>query len=178
MATAHTGVTFYLRLLNRLASGEFDVDRALFTRIGRSVHQLEEAVRTRGAVARKVLGVLESIEVSAADSARDTKQLSTGDQAALLTIAGGAKLYEHLLSGQMSVTAASGIRIPHAELQRLENVGLVVRDTGHPVHAGQPITLTDAGRAALFAARRASTARAPKLPTGPGTSWPAPPHRR
>ena len=62
----------------------------------------------------------------------------------------------------MSVTAASGTRIPHAKLQRLEVAGLVVRDTGHPVHAGQPVALTDAGRAALFAARRTPTTQAPK----------------
>ena len=45
--------------------------------------------------------------------------LSTDDQAALLAVAGGAKLYEHLLTGRLTVTAASGTRIPHAKLQRL-----------------------------------------------------------
>lgn len=178
LATAETDVIFYLRLLNRLSSGEFDVDSALFTRIDRTVQQLDEAASTRDAIASKVLAALEPIEAAAEASARDTKRLSTNDQAALLTIAGGAKLYEHLLSGQVSVTAASGIRIPHAELERLENAGLVVRDTGHPVSAGQPVTLTDAGRAVLFAARRVSAARAAKLPPGPGTSSSALPHRR
>lgn len=37
LAKSQTGVTFYLRLLNRLSSGEFDVDDALFTRIDRTV---------------------------------------------------------------------------------------------------------------------------------------------
>ncbi|MEU9411647.1 hypothetical protein AB0E08_38950 [Streptomyces sp. NPDC048281] len=175
LATAQTGVTFHLRLLNRLSSGEFDVDDALFTRIDRTAEQLEEAAAARDAAARAVLAALEPIEAAAAP---DAKQLSTDDQAALLAIADGAKLYEHLLTGRMSVTAASGTRIPHAKLLRLEETGLVVRDTGHPVHAGQPVTLTDTGRAALFAARRTSTTQAPKAPARPGTSPSAPAQRR
>ncbi|MEU4486657.1 hypothetical protein AB0H94_17520 [Streptomyces purpurascens] len=110
LAKAKTGVTFYLRLLNRLSSGEFDVDDALFTRIDRTVDQLEEAAEARDAAARTVLAVLEPIEAAAAVSPSGTKPLSTDDQAALLAIAGGAKLYEHLLTGRMSVTAASGTR--------------------------------------------------------------------
>ncbi|MFC8663140.1 hypothetical protein [Streptomyces sp. NPDC057199] len=178
LAKTQTGVTFYLRLLNRLSSGEFDVDDALFTRIDRTVDQLEEASDARDAAARQVLAALEPIEAAAAASVPDAKPLSTDDQAALLAIAGGAKLYEHLLTGRMSVTAASGTRIPHAKLQRLEDAGLVVRDTDHPVHAGQPVSLTDAGRAALFAARRTPTTQAPKVPARPGTSASTPAQRR
>ncbi|MEV5843668.1 hypothetical protein AB0M32_17070 [Streptomyces sp. NPDC051985] len=175
LAMAQTDVTFHLRLLNRLSSGEFDVDDALFTRIDRTAEQLEEAADARDAAARAVLAALEPIEAA---TAPDAKQLSTDDQAALLAIAGGAKLYEHLLTGRMSVTTASGTRILHAKLLRLEEAGLVVRDTGHPVHAGQPVTLTDTGRAALVAARRTSTTQAPKMPARPGTSPSAPAQRR
>ncbi|MEU9280298.1 hypothetical protein [Streptomyces sp. NPDC048341] len=178
LAKTQTGVTFYLRLLGRLSSGEFDVDAALFTRIDRTVDQLKEAAAARDAAARKVLAALEPIEAAAAASMPGAKPLSTDDQAALLAIAGGAKLYEHLLTGRLSVTAASGTRIPHAKLQRLENAGLVVRDTGHPVHAGQPVALTDCGRAALFAARRTPTTQAPKLPARSGTSPSTPTQRR
>ncbi|MET7684375.1 hypothetical protein [Streptomyces sp. NPDC005423] len=178
LAKTHTGVTFYLRLLNRLSNGKFDVDDALFTRIDRTVDQLKEAADARDAAARKVLAALEPIEAAAAASRPGAKPLTTDDQAALLAIAGGAKLYEHLLTGRMSVTAAAGTRIPHAKLQRLENAGLVVRDTGHPVHAGQPVALTDAGRAALFAARRTPTTQAPKLPARPGTRASTPAQRR
>lgn len=178
LAKTQTGVTFYLRLLHRLSSGEFDVDDALFTRIDRTVDQLEDATGARDAAARKVLAALEPVEAAAAASAPGAKPLSTDDQAAMLAIAGGAKLYEHLLTGRMSVTTASGTRIPHTMLQRLEDAGLVVRDTGHPVHAGQPVALTDAGRAALFAARRAPTTRAPKLPARSGTSPSTPAQRR
>ncbi|MCX5395618.1 hypothetical protein [Streptomyces sp. NBC_00102] len=170
LAQAQTGVVFFLRLLNRLSSGEFDIDTALFARIDRTVDQLEEAADARDAAAQEVLLALEPIEAAATSQAPDTRELSTGDQAALLAIAGGAKLYEHLLTGRMSVTAASGTRIPHAELRRLEDAGLVTRDTTHPVHAGQPVTLTDAGRAALFASRRAPSTQAPKAPARPGAS--------
>ncbi|MGW2137667.1 hypothetical protein ACWCW2_16860 [Streptomyces sp. NPDC001773] len=177
LAKAQTSVIFYLKLLNRLSSGEFDVDDALFTRIDRTVDQLEETTDARDVAARTVITALKPIE-SAAASAHGASPLSMDDHAALLAIAGGAKLYEHLLTGRMSVTAASGTRIPHAELQRLEDAGLVVRDTGHPVHAGQPVALTDTGRAALFAARRTPTTQAPKLPARPGTPPSHSPQRR
>ncbi|MGW1224852.1 hypothetical protein [Streptomyces sp. NPDC002530] len=178
LARTQTGVVFYLRLLNRLSSGEFDVDGALFTRIDRAVDQLEEAADARDAAARDVLAALEPIEAAAASCAPDTQHLSTDDQAALLAIAGGAKLYEHLLTGRMSVTAASGTRIPHAKLRRLEDGGLVTLDTSHPVHAGQPVVLTDAGRAALVAARRRPTTLEPKLPPPQSTGPPSTPRQR
>lgn len=173
LAKAQTGVVFYLKLLNRLSSGEFEVDAALFTRIARTMDQLEQATDARAAAAQTLIAALEPIEAAMTHGART---LSTDDQAALLAIAGGAKLYEHLLTGRMSVTAASGTRIPHAKLQRLEGAGLVVRDTGHPVHAGQPVALTGAGRAALFAARRTPTTQRPKTtaPTGARPSTPTP----
>ncbi|MYU06124.1 hypothetical protein GTY81_20035 [Streptomyces sp. SID8366] len=178
LAKAQTGVTFYLRLLHRLSNGEFDVNGALFTRIDRTLGQLENATDARDAAARAVLAALEPIEAAAAASAPAVMTLSMDDQATLLAIAGGAKLYEHLLTGRMSVTTASGTRIPHAKLRRLEGAGLVARDTAHPVHAGQPITLTDAGRAALFTARRAPTTQMPKAPARPGASPSTPVHRR
>ncbi|MEU0843997.1 hypothetical protein ABZ370_31600 [Streptomyces sp. NPDC005962] len=178
LTKTQTSVTFYLRLLNRLSSGEFDVDDALFARIERTMDQLEEATDAREAAAGKVLAALEPIEAAAVASSPGKRTISTDDQAALLAIAGGAKLYEHLLTGRMSVTAASGTRIPHAKLQRLEDAGLVVRDTGHPVHAGQPVALTDAGRAALSAARRTPTTQRPKISARPGTAPSAPAQRR
>ncbi|MGP3756919.1 hypothetical protein [Streptomyces sp. IBSNAI001] len=178
LAKAQVGVVFYLKLLNRLSSGDFEPDDALFARIDRTVDQLEEATDTRDAAARTVSAALEPIEAAWAASKGGASPLSTDDQAALLAIAGGAKLYQHLLTGRMSVTPASGTRLSHAELQRLEDAGLVVRDTGHPVHAGQPVALTDAGRSALFATRRAPTTRASKPPARPGTSPSTPAQRR
>ncbi|MEV6007331.1 hypothetical protein AB0M29_11035 [Streptomyces sp. NPDC051976] len=178
LAKTQTGVVFYLRLLNRLSSGEFDVDGALFTRIDRTVDQLEAAADTRDAAAREVLAALEPIEAAAASPAPDAYQLSTDDQAALLAIAGGAKLYEYLLTGRMAVTAACGTHVPHAKLRRLEEAGLVARDTAHPIHAGQPVALTDAGRAALFAACRTPTTLTPSVPAQPRPSPSTPARRR
>jgi hypothetical protein len=178
LASAETGVTFYRTLLHRLSSGEFPVDAALFERIDRTVDQLEQAVRDSAAA--RVIAALEPIEAATSTSPVAKREpISAADQAVLLAIAGGAKLYEHLLTSRMSVTTASGTRIPYAELQPLEDAGLVSRDTSRPVHAGQPVALTDAGRAALLAARRPPTAtRASKPPVRPG-AWPSTPaHRR
>ncbi|MEU3299747.1 hypothetical protein ABZ729_07980 [Streptomyces sp. NPDC006678] len=156
LAQAETGVAYYRTLLHRLSNGEFPVDGALFERIDRTVDQLQEAAGARDAAARQVIAALEPIQAAADGTAPAARgdAISAADHAALLAIAGGAKLYEHLLTHRLSVTTASGTRIPYAELQRLEGAGLVSRDTGHPVHAGQPVALTGAGRAALVAARR------------------------
>ncbi|MCC2276207.1 hypothetical protein LKL35_12385 [Streptomyces sp. ET3-23] len=179
LAQAETGVIFYRTLLHRLAGGEFPVDAALFERIDRTVGQLEEAADQRDAAARRVLAALEPIEASARTApVGRAVPIPAADQAVLLAIAGGAKLYQHLVSGRMSVATASGTRIAYAELQRLESAGLLCRDTGHPVHAGQPVALTESGRAALLAARRPKTTEAPKAATRPG-AWPVTPaHRR
>ncbi|WP_405734924.1 hypothetical protein [Streptomyces sp. NBC_01537] len=61
-------------------------------------------------------------------------------------------------------------------MQRLEATGLVVRDTSHPVHAGQPVTLTDAGRTSLAGSHptgMAASAPAPRTGT-----WPSPTRSR
>ncbi|MFI0742986.1 hypothetical protein ACH4PU_33685 [Streptomyces sp. NPDC021100] len=97
--------------------------------------------------------------------------MTAPDIAALLAIAQGAKLHEHLLTQRLSVVTASGTRLPHSQLQRLENAGLVQRDTSHPVHAGQPVTLTDAGRTALPGSRRTNPPAAPSRRAG---TWPVP----
>ncbi|MFJ2739645.1 hypothetical protein ACIO3O_08250 [Streptomyces sp. NPDC087440] len=172
LAQAQTGVIFYRTLLHRLSSGEFDIDSALFERIDRTVDQLEEAANARDDAAARVLQALEPIEsaeLSALPGGREP--LPAADRAALLAIAGGAKLHEHLLTNRRSVATASGTRIPHDHLERLEASGLVTRDTSHAVHAGQPVALTDTGRAALVSSQRPSTTATPSMPP-PGT-WPA-----
>lgn len=177
LAQAETGVTFYRTLLNRLSSGEFPIDAALFSRIDRTVDQLREAAGVRDTAVRRVLAALEPIEATARTApGAAAESISTADQAALLAIAGGAKLYEHLLTGRLGVTAASGTRIPYAELQRLISGGLVSVDTSHPVHAGQPVSLTAAGRAAL-AGRRPAAGGAQTVAARPG-AWPSTPARR
>lgn len=175
LAKTQVGLVFYLKLLNRLSSGEFDVDDALFTRIERTVDQLEEATDTRDAAARKVNAALNCIESAGAPAlAQGPSPLSTDDQAALLSIAGGAKVHAHLLTSRMSVPTSSGTRIPYAHLQQLEAAGLVSRDLSHPAESGQPLALTDTGRAALIRARNSRPSATP--PPRPGT-WPTTPTR-
>lgn len=176
LARAETGVTFYRTLLHRLAGGEFPVDGALLERIDRTVDQLEEAATERDGAARLVLAALEPIEATARKGPSDGhEQLSAADRVALLSLAGGAKVHAHLLTGRMSVPTASGNRVAYAHLQRLEAAGLVCRDADHPVEAGQPVTLTEVGRTALTGSRSRQPATAP-VPPRPGT-WPTAPTR-
>ncbi|GAA2254751.1 hypothetical protein GCM10010232_49920 [Streptomyces amakusaensis] len=173
---AETGLVFHRVLLQRLASGEFPVDAALLSRVDRTVDQLKYAVARRDDLQAAALAVLETVEAAARTAPSATAaELSPHDQAALLAIAQGAKLHEHLLTQQVSVATASGARIGSETLRRLETDGLVERDTAHPLHAGQPVTLTDAGRAALSAPRcPAPPATAPVQRAG---AWPAPASR-
>ncbi|MEV8410919.1 hypothetical protein AB0R12_35675, partial [Streptomyces niveus] len=136
LAAAETRLIFCRTLLHRLAGGEFPVDTALFESIDRTVDQLEEAADTRDAAARRVMTALEPIE-TAADAAADG--LTAAHHAALLALAGGATLRLHLLTSQVSVTTASGTRIPLRELQHLEEAGHVSYDTRHSAHTGQPV---------------------------------------
>ncbi|MFB6951314.1 hypothetical protein ACFCXP_16955 [Streptomyces niveus] len=176
LAAAETRLIFCCTLLHRLAGGEFPVEAALFESIDRTVDQLEEAADTRDAAARRVMTALEPIE-TAADAAADG--LTAAHHAALLALAGGATLRLHLLTGQVSVTTASGTRIPLNELQHLEKAGHVSYDTRHSAHTGQPVALTGAGRTALAAARRPPTTQAPATAAGrPGARTSTPAQRR
>lgn len=102
--------------------------------------------------------------------------MSAPDFAALLAIARGAHLRRHLLISQLSVVTASGTRIPPSVLDRLEGSGLVERDTAHPAIAGQPVTLTDAGRTTLTGRRPEGAAATPPPPRA--ATWPAPRARK
>lgn len=170
-------VTFYRVLLERLASGEFEVDEALFTRIRRTIATLEQAAATRDEHEQQVTTALEVVEAAARTrGTRPSAELPAPDHAALLSIAQGANLHEHLLTHCLSVVTASGTRIPYSQFQRLEAAGLVERDDTRPLHAGQPVTLTNAGRILL----------APSRPSGPATvptvrragTWPTSAPRR
>ncbi|MDO0936459.1 hypothetical protein QQY66_33930 [Streptomyces sp. DG2A-72] len=167
----HT-VTFYRVQLQRLASGEFAVDHALFTRINRTVATLEEAAATRDDREQQVKAALEPVE--AATRSRRTgpsAELPPPDHAALLAIAQGATLREHLLTQRLSVVTASGTRVTYSQFRRLEQAGLVARDDSHPLHAGQPVTLTDAGRSLLVAPRPPGPQSLP--PVRRAGAWPA-----
>ncbi|WP_432141078.1 hypothetical protein [Streptomyces sp. bgisy084] len=172
LAQAENAVTFYRTLLHRLTSGEFPVDVALFARIKSAVEQLQNAADKRDAAAPQVIAALEPIESAARTApAASREPISAADQTALLAIIGGAKLYQHLHIGRISATNASGIRIPYAEVERLESAGLISRDTSHPLHAGQSLALTEAGRTALVSARRMPATEAATRVPRPG-AWP------
>lgn len=176
LVQAETGVTFHRVLLHRLASGEYPVDGVLLERIDRTTGQLEDAVAQRAVRQATALAALETVEAATPTKPSATAvDLSLQDQAALLAIAQGAKLHEHLLTQRVSVVTASGTRIGSETLRRLEAEGFVERDTSHPLHAGQPVTLTGAGREALSAPRRpAPPSTAPVQRAG---AWPAPASR-
>ncbi|PKV84290.1 hypothetical protein [Streptomyces sp. TLI_146] len=172
LVQAETTVAFYRSQLNGLSSGHYPVDGALFARIERTLSLLEEAARTRDERQAQAVAALKPVEAAARHNApRDVPNLPAPDIAALLAITQGAKLHQNLLTQQLYVVTASGTRLPYSQLQRLEEDRLVVRDTSHPVTAGQPVTLTDTGRAALTAPRPATTPGAAPAPR-PGT-WPA-----
>ncbi|MFI2204646.1 hypothetical protein ACH47Z_28440 [Streptomyces sp. NPDC020192] len=173
LVRAERDVTFHRVRLARLASGELPVDQPLFARIDRTLDQLAEAADVRDAQQAKAVAALEPIEAAAPRPV--PRQVPTKDFAALLAIAQGAKLHENLVTHRLAVATFSRTRISYAQLQRLEASGLVDRDTSHPVHAGQPVTLTDAGRAVLAAPRRAGppgTTPSPVMPVAPTGSRP------
>ncbi|WP_241777900.1 hypothetical protein [Streptomyces sp. CT34] len=171
LVQAEHSVTFYRVQLHSLSSGQYPVDNALFERIHRTVDLLQDAARTRDRQQAKTMAALEPVEAAARDRAlRDVPDLPAPDIAALLAITQGAKLHQNLLTQQLYVVTASGTRIPYGQLQRLEEARLAVRDTSHPLTAGQPVTLTDTGRTALTAPRSAKAPGAVPAPR-PG-SWP------
>ncbi|GAA3389039.1 hypothetical protein [Streptomyces roseoviridis] len=170
LSDAERGVTFYRVLLQRLASGDHAIDESLFPRIDRTVEQLKQAVTCRKKLERDVADALEPIDARAVRNPAAHTELKAREIALLLAISQGAKLYEHLLTQRLSVTTASGTRVTQQDCERLEQAGLIQRDESRPLHAGQPVTLTDAGRSAL--STRPSDRFAAGLAARPG-SWPA-----
>lgn len=172
LSDAERGVTFYRVLLQRLASGELPFDQDLFTRIDRTVAQLKDATAERDTRQDQAVAVLEPLEAAhPAASVTAGADLIAHEFAALLAISQGAKLHQHLQTGRMSVVTASGVRVAHPVFQRLEEAGLVVRDTSRPLHAGQPVSLTESGRTTVTGTARPSVSAAPAPRVG---SWPAP----
>ncbi|WP_405421476.1 hypothetical protein [Streptomyces erythrochromogenes] len=170
LSSAERDVTFYRVLLHRLASGELPVDQHLFVRIDRTIAQLKDATTTRDSRQARAVTVLEGLEAAApARATAHGADLTAHEFAALLAISQGAKLHQHLQTERMSVVTASGVRVAHPLYQCLEDARLVVRDTSRPVHAGQPISLTDTGRTTLTGTARPPAAATPAPRAG---SWP------
>ncbi|MCF3178728.1 hypothetical protein IPZ70_02010 [Streptomyces polychromogenes] len=174
MRQAQQAVDYHREHVRRLLFDEPVVDTTVADRIDRSIGHLRQAAATRDTHRDAVLAALSELQ-SASPARPDTNgapDLSAPDTAALLAIARGAKLHENLLTQRLSVITASGTRIAYSALQRLESAGLVARDTSRPVHAGVPLTLTEAGRATLTGPRRTNAPGAPPaVRTG---AWPPP----
>ncbi|MCX5278403.1 hypothetical protein [Streptomyces virginiae] len=176
LSDAERGVTFNQTLLQRLASGDLPLDQGLFARIERTVAHLKAAAATRDTRQDHALAVLEALEAAAPTRAtRQGADLLAHEFAALLALSQGAKLHQNLQTGRLSVVTASGVRVAHPLYQRLEDALLVARDASHPLHAGQPISLTDIGRITLTGTPRPPAATA--TPASRAGAWPAAPAR-
>ncbi|MFF4285648.1 hypothetical protein ACFY0R_10010 [Streptomyces sp. NPDC001633] len=176
-------VEFNRTLLHRLTSGEATVDDLLLKRIDRACDQLEQAVERRDLLTADLLHVLQPMEEAAQARTRNSGvDLDPSEYAALAAIApGGAIFREHLLHHRLAAVCASGNRITGTMLQRLEARGLVARDESRPLHVGQPVTLTEAGRNSLSRARKVNVVKARARHTGPTAarlSDVSPPQRR
>ncbi|MFV0131607.1 hypothetical protein ACLGI4_28580 [Streptomyces sp. HMX112] len=137
--------------------------------------QLEETTDARDRAALGVLAALEAIE-AAARSAPAVRR--TADHRCR---SGGAADHRRrsqalraLLTSRLSVITASGTRIPYAQLQRPHSAGLVGIVTTHPVHAGQPVNLTDTGvpRCPLAAVRSRASLHCRRRGRVPGRPLP------
>ncbi|MGK4906448.1 hypothetical protein [Streptomyces albus] len=171
LSDAEGAVVFHRALIHRISGGDLAVDEHLLDRIGRTLGHLRAAAAARDAAEENLIAALEPVEAEARTATKAASaELDPAQAAALLAIAGGAKLHEHLLTGRLSVATASGTRLTHSQYRQLEAAGLVDRDTSHPLRAGQPVALTDTGRAALAKSRRRTTPATPAAPR-PGT-WP------
>lgn len=173
MRQAQRAMDYHRDHLRRLLFDESPVDTTVADRIDRSITHLRQAAATRDTHCDAVLAALAAVEAAgpARPNTSGPPQLSAPDTAALLAIARGAKLHENLLTQRLSVVTASGARIAYSVLQRLETDGLVARDASHPVHAGVPLTLTEAGRTVLAGTRRTDTLGAP--PAARAGAWPS-----
>ncbi|WP_328297256.1 hypothetical protein OG389_05080 [Streptomyces sp. NBC_00435] len=171
LAHAQATLTFNRVLLQRLTSGQFEIDSAVLGRIDRGLGQLKEAVETRDQLLGEALTLLVPLEQHAPRPSRPLgPDISPPDFAALLAIARGAKLHENLITRRISVATAAGAKITQYDFERLEDAGLVTRDTSRPLHAGQPVSVTDLGRSVLAGSRPAIGTH---LPPQPGSRTPS-----
>jgi hypothetical protein len=168
-----SAVAYHLGRLHQLTDGRTPSDAALLERLERVVRHLAEAVVQRNWSQVAASSLVERLETAARPSAEaEVPDVAAPDVAHLLAVARGAKLHQNLISHRLSVVTASGARLPFPAVQRLEKAGLIEIDRTHPVHAGQPVALTELGRHAI-------TGRSPVSAASPrgGAPFPAVPRR-
>ncbi|MFI1148262.1 hypothetical protein [Streptomyces sp. NPDC020817] len=169
LATAEGAIAYHRNALMRLSSGSYPVDAPLLDRLRRTVHDLAQATAARDRLQDGVAAALEEVKAAAPAD----EELTPRDFAALLSLAGGGTMREHLLTHRVSVRTVQGRPIELPAFQRLEAHGLVTRDTSRALTVGQPVTLTDTGRTALLGTRR-PPAMATPAPARPAGAWPTP----
>ncbi|MFJ7779324.1 hypothetical protein [Streptomyces yangpuensis] len=173
LVTAEDAVTYHRNALKRLSSGSYPVDTPLLDRLRRTLHDLAQATATRDRLQEGVGAALEAAKAAAPAPAPADDELTPRDFAALLSLAGGGTMREHLLTHRVSVRTVQSRLIELPVFQRLEAHGLVTRDTSRALTVGQPVTLTETGRTALLGTRRTPAAATP-VPARPAGVWPAP----
>lgn len=177
LETAESAVAYHRNVLMRLSSGSYPVDTPLLGRLRRTMHELAQATAARDRLQEGVAAALEAVKAAAPAPAPVDDELTPHDFAALLSLAGGGTMREHLLTHRVSVRTVQGRLVELPAFQRLEAHGLVTRDTSRALTVGQPVTLTDTGRTALLGTRR-PPAMATPVPARPAGAWPAPARQR
>ncbi|MFG2335471.1 hypothetical protein [Streptomyces yangpuensis] len=173
LVTAEDAVTYHRNALKRLSSGSYPVDTLLLDRLRRTLHDLAQATATRDRLQEGVGAALEAAKAVAPAPAPADDELTPRDFAALLSLAGGGTMREHLLTHRVSVRTVQSRLIELPVFQRLEAHGLVTRDTSRALTVGQPVSLTETGRTALLGTRR-PPAMATPVPARPAGAWLAP----
>ncbi|MFG2488040.1 hypothetical protein ACGFSI_35515 [Streptomyces virginiae] len=173
LVTAEGAVAYHRNVLMRLSSGSYPVDAPLLNRLRRTLHDLAQATAARDRLQEGVAAALKAVKAAAPVPAPADEELTPRDFAALLSLAAGGTMREHLLTHRVSVRTVQGRLIELPAFQRLEAHGLVTRDTSRALTVGQPVTLTETGRTALLGTRR-SPAMATPVPARPAGAWPTP----
>ncbi|MFJ4338636.1 hypothetical protein [Streptomyces sp. NPDC088915] len=177
LGTAETAVAYHRNVLMQLSSGTHLVDAALLDRMSRTLRDLAQAVADRDEKQLRAAAALETVRASAPPTPPISAELAAHDLAALLSLAAGGTIREHLHTHRVSVRTTQGRLVDYMAFQRLEHHGLVARDTSRDLVVGQPVTLTDAGRSTLIGSRHRAQPK-PAAPARPAGAWPAPAHSR
>lgn len=172
LGRAETAVAYHRNVLMQLASGAQAVDDGLLDRIRRTVRDLAQAAAVRDEHHAHTTATLDAVRASAPPPAATSTELTAREQAVLLSLAGGGTLRQHLHTHRVSIRTAKGNVVDYPLFQRLAQGGLVTTDTSRALIAGQPVTLTDAGRSALVGSRQLALQQ-PATPTRVAGAWPS-----
>ncbi|MFE2011114.1 hypothetical protein [Streptomyces sp. NPDC059491] len=177
LGVAETAVAYHRNVLMQLSSGAHVVDDALLDRMRRTLRDLARAVADRDEKQARAAAALERVRTSAPPTPAISDELTAHDLAALLSLAAGGTVREHLHTHRVSVRTTQGRLVDYMAFQRLEHHGLVAIDTSRDLIVGQLVTLTDAGRSTLIGSRHPAQQK-PAAPVRPAGAWPVPARSR